>query len=173
MTVIIVSTIPDDLVRQMSALDPSPATQGAAFRAVHRRVIYFSLVGLFVVQSGFTWTSATAVPDEGAAFNAAAERGAQLYRDFNCTACHQFYGLGGYMGPDLTNVTVADGKGEAYTKGIILSGTQRMPALGITPQQADDLVAYLNAAAATGHYPIRSLDPTAWGTYRQMHTHGH
>lgn len=156
----------------MRAVEPGSSKQGAGFRAVHRRTIFFGLVGLFVVQSGFTWTSATAVPDEAAAYDASAERGAQLYRDFNCTACHQFYGLGGYMGPDLTNVTIEEGKGEAYAKGIILSGTQRMPALGLTPPQADDLVAYLNAAAATGHYPIRSVEFTAWGTYRQMHPHG-
>lgn len=136
-------------------------------------MIFFGLVGLFVMQSAFTWTTATEVSDAHASYNASAQRGAQLYRDFNCTACHQFYGLGGYMGPDLTNVVVAQGKGEAYAKGIILSGTQRMPAPGLTPPQADDLVAYLKAAAATGQYPIRSMELTPWGTYRQMHGDGH
>ncbi len=149
------------------------STRGVAFRAVHRRMIFFSLISLFIVQSGLTWTTATEVTDSAAVYDASAQRGAQLFRDFNCTACHQFYGLGGYMGPDLTNVVVAEGKGEAYASGIILSGTQRMPALGLTPAQADDLVAYLKSAAATGHYPIRSAEITSWGTYRQMHPDGH
>jgi len=143
------------------------------FHAGHRRIIFFGLVGLFIVQSVFTWTTATAVNDPDAEYDASAHRGAELYRDFNCTACHQFYGSGGYMGPDLTNVTIEADKGAAYARGIILSGTQRMPALGLTPQQADDLVAYLKAASASGRYPIRSMDLTPWGTYRQLHTDDH
>ncbi len=35
---------------------------------------------------------------------APAAAGKLLYQKYNCQACHQIYGLGGYMGPDLTNV---------------------------------------------------------------------
>lgn len=140
-----------------------------AFTARHRRTIFMVLVALFGVQSVITYTTATTVGDERATYNEASVRGADLYREFNCTACHQFYGLGGYMGPDLTNVTSAPGKGPDFAKGIILHGTQRMPALGLTPQQADDIVAFLQAVDATGTYPIRHIDLTPWGTYRSMH----
>lgn len=139
------------------------------FTAGHRRTIFFVLVVLFAGGSAVTYTSATAVRDARATYDDAATHGAQLYREFNCTACHQFYGLGGHMGPDLTNVISAPGKGPDFAKGIILHGTQRMPALGVTPQQADDIVAFLNAVDATGTYPIRHIDLTPWGTYRSMH----
>ena len=139
------------------------------FTSRHRRAHFFVLVVLFGVQSAITYTTATTVSDARATYNEAATRGADLYRAFNCTACHQFYGLGGYMGPDLTNVTSAAGKGPDFAKGIILHGTQRMPAPGITPPQADDIVAFLNAVDATGTYPIRHIDLTPWGTYRSMH----
>ena len=33
-----------------------------------------------------------------------ARAGMRLWQENNCQSCHQFYGLGGYMGPDLTNV---------------------------------------------------------------------
>ncbi|MFT3884669.1 MAG: cytochrome c [Flavobacteriales bacterium] len=145
------------------------ATQPSAFGARHRRAIFFGLVALFVAGSAITYTTATEVRDERASYNAAATRGAQLYREFNCTACHQFYGLGGYMGPDLTNVVSTPGKGPAFAKGIILHGTQRMPMLGLSEQQADDVVAFLQAVDATGTYPIRHIDLTPWGTYRSMH----
>ena len=56
-----------------------------------------------------------------------------LFNQFNCTACHQFYGLGGYMGPDLTNVT-AD-QGAAFAKALIMHGSARMPALGVSPAE--------------------------------------
>jgi nitric oxide reductase subunit C len=139
------------------------------FHMGYRRSIFFMLVSLSAVQSALTWTTSTEVRDSRAVFNPAAQRGAQWYREFNCTACHQFYGLGGYMGPDLTNVIIAPGKGPAFAKGILLHGTQRMPPMGLSPEQADDLVAYLSAAAATGEYPFRSMELTPWGTYQQMH----
>lgn len=103
--------------------------------------------------------------------NDAAQRGNELYRQFNCTACHQFYGLGGHMGPDLTNVTIAQGKGPDLARAMILHGSGRMPNLGVSKDQADDLVAFLEAVAATGTYPIRNFDITPWGTYREMHGH--
>jgi hypothetical protein len=40
----------------------------------------------------------------------------------------------------------------------------------VRDEQADDLVAFLEAVAATGTYPVRNMDLTAWGTYREMHT---
>jgi nitric oxide reductase subunit C len=153
-------------------MDGGRAAEGWAggLRTSHRRLIFFVLVALFVVQTGLTWTSSTEVVAGKGTLDAAAYRGRQLYQDFNCTACHQFYGLGGYMGPDLTNVTRAKGKGRDYSIGIILHGTERMPALGVSAAEADDLVAYLDAWAASGTYPVRALNLTPWGTYLEMHS---
>ncbi len=134
-----------------------------------RRTVYFILIGLFVLQSGLTYTVSTEASSPAAELNASAQRGEALYREFNCTACHQFYGLGGHMGPDLTNVAIAQGKGPEYARAFILHGSGRMPMLGVSTDQADDLVAFLEAVAATGIYPIRNLDLTPWGTYQQMH----
>ncbi|MCC7018829.1 MAG: cytochrome c [Ardenticatenales bacterium] len=134
----------------------------------HRRAIVAVLVLLFVVQTVLTWTTSTAVPTERGGLSQQARRGRQWYQEFNCTACHQFYGLGGYMGPDLTNVTRAKGKGPEYTKAFILHGTARMPNLGVDKSQADDLVAYLDAMAASGTYPIRAANLTPYGTYKEM-----
>lgn len=144
----------------------------SGFGVRKHRIVQLLLILLFVVQSALTYTTSTEVAAPAATLSAAAQRGEALYRDFNCTACHQFYGLGGYMGPDLTNVTFAEGKGPAFAKGVILHGSARMPALGVSPEQADDLVAFLEAVAATGTYPIRNMDLTAWGTYREMHIDG-
>lgn len=134
-----------------------------------RRTVYFVLILLFVVQSGITYTVATEASSPTAEMNDAAQRGDALYRQFNCTACHQFYGLGGHMGPDLTNVAIAEGKGPDFARAMIVHGSGLMPNLGVSNEQADDLVAFLEAVAATGTYPIRNLDITPWGTYREMH----
>ena len=135
-----------------------------------RRTVCFVLIGLFILQTGLTYTVSTEAPIPAAELNASAQRGESLYREFNCTACHQFYGLGGYMGPDLTNVTITKGKGPEYARAFIIHGSGRMPALGVSKEQADDLVAFLEAVAATGTYPIRNVDLTPWGTYREMHS---
>ncbi|MBZ0205038.1 MAG: cytochrome c [Flavobacteriales bacterium] len=149
---------------QVGSKDPS------GFGVHRKRFVYFALIGLFVVQSGLTYTTSTEVPDSAATLSEQARHGEALYREFNCTACHQFYGLGGYMGPDLTNVISAEGKGPAYAKVFILYGTGRMPAMGVSEEQADALVAFLGAVSATGTYPVRNMDLTVWGTYREMHT---
>jgi nitric oxide reductase subunit C len=153
-------------------MEPNGSIEPSEVGVRQRRTVYFVLIGLFLLQSGLTYTVSTEAPVPAAELNSAAQRGEALYREFNCTACHQFYGLGGYMGPDLTNVTIAEGKGPAFAKGVILHGSARMPALGVTPEEADDLVAFLEAVAATGTYPVRNMDLTAWGTYREMHTDG-
>ncbi len=153
-------------------MDPAgePVSARTGFTALHRRLIYFSLIALFMVQTALTWTSSTSGSDGLGNLNSTARLGRQLFQDFNCTACHQFYGLGGHMGPDLTNVTRAAGKGPAYARGIILHGTERMPMLGVSTEQADAIVTYLEAWAASGTYPVRAFNPTPYGTYREMHS---
>lgn len=149
---------------------PNGSKEPSGVGVRQRRTVYFVLIGLFVLQSGLTYTVSTEASSPSAELNDAAQRGEALYREFNCTACHQFYGLGGHMGPDLTNVTIAEGKGPDFARAVILHGSGRMPTLGVSKEQADDMVAFLEAVAATGTYPIRSLDLTPWGTYEQMHS---
>ena len=49
--------------------------------------------------------------------------GWETWQNKNCQSCHQLYGLGGYMGPDLTNVASDSTKGHAYMKTVIKYGT--------------------------------------------------
>ena len=95
----------------------------------------------------------------------AARRGQQAFQEYNCIACHQFYGLGGYMGPDLTNVV--SNRGEQYARVFIANGTTSMPNLGLTPQETDDVVAYLGFVDKTGTYPPENYEITWYGTVRQ------
>ena len=75
-----------------------------------------------------------------------------LFQKHNCTACHQLYGLGGYLGPELTTVMSQPGKGEAYVKAILKSGTARMPDFHLGEQEINSLVdflSYVNQSAIT------------------------
>lgn len=95
----------------------------------------------------------------------AARRGQQVFQDYNCIACHQFYGLGGYMGPDLTNVI--SNRGEVYASVFIANGTTRMPKLGLNEQETADVVAYLGFVDKTGTYPPKNYEVTWYGAVRQ------
>ncbi len=77
-------------------------------------------------------------------------------------ACHQFYGLGGYMGPDLTHVVSS--KGAAYARAFLISGTERMPNFGFNEQEMDELVAFLEFVDTMGTYEAPSYDLSWYGT---------
>jgi nitric oxide reductase subunit C len=83
----------------------------------------------------------------------------------NCQSCHQLYGLGGYMGPDLTNIISEKGKGKDYTRVFILNGTARMPDFHLTGSEADELISFLTWVDKSGENKI-SADKVHWsGTY--------
>ena len=85
-----------------------------------------------------------------------ARTGQLVYQQYNCVACHQFYGLGGYMGPDLTNVMSS--RGEAYARAFINSGTARMPNFNLSETEVTALIRYLEFVDQTGKYPLQDYD---------------
>lgn len=123
-----------------------------------------SLLTAFVFYSAYVYTTGTEaahVPQ----MSDEARRGQHVFQKYNCIACHQFYGLGGYMGPDLTN-TISN-RGEVYASVFIANGTTRMPKLGLTEQETADVVAYLGFVDKTGTYPPKNYEVTWFGAVRQ------
>ena len=80
-------------------------------------------------------------------------QGEILWQKSNCTACHQLYGLGGYLGPDLTNVISRPGKGPNYVKAFLNSGVKAMPLFHFSEKEKDDIVAFLSHVDKTGYFP--------------------
>jgi nitric oxide reductase subunit C len=112
------------------------------------RVLTFIILFLgFVIYSSFVYTSGTETQNNPA--NESAIRGELLYQKHNCTACHQLYGLGGFLGPELTTVISQKGKGESYVKTFLKSGTQRMPDFHLKNQEMNDLVEFLTCVDET------------------------
>ncbi len=93
-----------------------------------------------------------------------ASRGQVLWQNNNCWSCHQVYGLGGYLGPDLTNVYSARYKGENYIKAFLNSGLKQMPKFNFSEDEKDALVTYLKFIDSTGYYPNydASFEITGW-----------
>lgn len=118
------------------------------------RFVIITLVSLFACYNAIIYSqrsSGTITKIEKMTDDAIA--GEQLWQDNNCVACHQLYGLGGYLGPDLTNVISSEGKGPDYVKAFINSGIQSMPKFNFSDKEGDQIVAFLKHVDGTGIYP--------------------
>lgn len=99
------------------------------------------LLSLYIVYSCWVYMPGTS---KSTAMTEQAIYGKVLWHKKNCQNCHQVFGLGGYMGPDLTTVTTDKTRGRIYTKGMLMNGGNRMPNFHFTENEADQLVAYLD-----------------------------
>lgn len=126
-----------------------------------RRITFYALIVLLVPYNYLVYTHWTAV-DQKEQISEHAARGKQVWQKYNCSSCHQLYGLGGYMGPDLTNVISA--KGTIYTNALIQSGTGRMPAFEMKESERKALLAFLTEVDQSGHYPLKHYELKPDGT---------
>ena len=91
--------------------------------------------------------------------------GRLVWQKYNCHTCHQLYGLGGYLGPDLTNVYSRTDNNETYLKGIIKSGVKQMPAFEISDDEMKALLHFLKNVDATGTSNPQDYQPEIIGTF--------
>lgn len=93
-----------------------------------------------------------------------AVKGQELFQSNRCWSCHQLYGLGGYLGPDLTNVYSDEKKGPLYIKAFLNSGVKSMPQFNFDEEEKDAIVAYLKQVDETGIYPNydAQIEATGW-----------
>ncbi len=128
-----------------------------------RRVVLAKVIGLVAVFAVMTvlviWSPGRAPPRMQADEQVLA--GWKAWRSNNCAACHALYGLGGHLGPDLTDVVTRKGTGliRARTAG----GGDGMPAF--PSADGDAITAYLDYIDHTGDYPPRSLRAPGYGNF--------
>ena len=114
-------------------------------------IILSVLIGLFSIYNSFIYTSKSAYKNIHLSENAI--KGENIWLKNNCNSCHQIYGLGGYLGPDITNVYSRKGKGEKYIKTILNSGIKSMPKFNFSEEEKDVLVQFFKEIDQTGDYP--------------------
>jgi nitric oxide reductase subunit C len=95
--------------------------------------------------------------------NKAAIAGRNTWQQYNCQGCHQIYGLGGYMGPDLTNIISTKGVRNAET--FIKYGTGRMPNQHLSDSDISNLIAFLSWIDKTGKSKVPKEAVHWTGTY--------
>lgn len=89
---------------------------------------------------------------------AQADHGKMVWQQYNCNACHQIYGQGGFLGPDLTNSYSK--RGEKYIDAYMQSGTNIMPNFHLSDEERNALILYLKSVDQSG-----SADPKTFTIY--------
>ncbi|MDX5348875.1 MAG: cytochrome c [Hymenobacteraceae bacterium] len=124
----------------------------------------YALLGAgFLVYSGFVYKAEVPASATQAPLRQVTE-GKLLWQKHNCSSCHQLYGLGGYLGPDLTNTLSAKGKGPAYAAAILKSGTQVMPDFKLSNTEIASLLAFLEHVDNSGRGSVHDFVVTPGGS---------
>ncbi|MBX2930341.1 MAG: cytochrome c [Chitinophagaceae bacterium] len=97
-----------------------------------------------------------------AEYGSIADKGKRLWQEKNCNSCHQIYGLGGYLGPDLTNVYSQ--RSEVYIKAFLQAGTNVMPNFHLTEEQMNEIMAYFKSIDSSGYATPAKLKTNYDGT---------
>ena len=125
-------------------------------------IVAIPMVACFLCYSFYLYTS---LPVKVYETNYDAGKGQIVWQKYNCNACHQLYGLGGYLGPDLTNTYTL--KGTDYIKAFVNNGTTVMPNFHLSEQEMNALLSYLKCIDATGRSDPRTFILNYNGTIEQ------
>ncbi|MGM0391273.1 MAG: c-type cytochrome [Bacteroidota bacterium] len=125
-------------------------------------LIIVILITIFGVYNYIVYNADGFVPVEK--LSSEAVKGQQLFQSNRCWSCHQLYGLGGYLGSDLTNIYSDPNKGPNYIKAFLNSGVKSMPQFNFSEKEKNALVEYLKQVDETGIYPNYNADieTTGW-----------
>ncbi len=107
-----------------------------------------ALVVAYALQTGLVWSD----PSSQEPLTGEALLGAELWHQHNCQACHQLYGYGGFLGPDLTNVATLHGPDGLRERlaWVLEEGPGAMPVIPASSGDLDALTAWLVVMDETG-----------------------
>lgn len=127
------------------------------------RHTFFILSTLFLLYSFSIYLKPLDVNKEDKYNPEIAAEGRLIWQKYNCQSCHQLFGLGGYLGPDLTNLMSQTGKGEAVLRAMVKTGTKQMPAFNLPENEMTELIEFLKSADASGKADPRTFEKTNFG----------
>lgn len=103
-----------------------------------KKIMMAFLVAAFAVQTALVYSD-----DPPGPIDEEAIRGRELWHDNGCQVCHQFYGQGGFLGPDLTDAySFVD---TARLRSLLTIGSGQMPAFNLSNAEIRDIRAFLKA----------------------------
>jgi len=110
-------------------------------RKTHVAGFLFSAYIIFTV---WVYSSGTENRSRPGRMSKDAYAGKLLYQELNCSSCHQIFGLGGYLGPELTRVISSPGKGERFVSALLKFGPKQMPDFHLDSLQSYQIVCFLS-----------------------------
>ena len=113
------------------------------------------LVAMFGLQTFLVYTDPTG--RDLPSLSQAASEGREIWLSHNCQVCHQFYGFGGFLGPDLTNASSRLDR--ARLDSVLTEGIAQMPAFHLSPREISAVAAYLREMDGTGVGQARAPRP--------------
>ncbi|MDP1762683.1 MAG: cytochrome c [Sediminibacterium sp.] len=125
-------------------------------------MIAASLVAIFLCYTFYIYAS---LPIKNFTANEAVSKGKRVWQEKNCGACHQIYGLGGYLGPDLTNEYSL--RSTDFIKVFLNYGTPAMPNFNLSEQDINHLLAFLKSIDASGKSDPKTFTIHYNGTIEQ------
>lgn len=120
-----------------------------------RKLLMAFLVASFATQTMLVYADDT--PLQTPPLDAEELAGRELWHKHNCQVCHQVYGFGGFLGPDLTNA--ASRLTRERLDEILTEGSGQMPAFHMAPEEIDAIESYLMALDETGVGQARKYAP--------------
>ncbi len=120
-----------------------------------RKYLLLVLWGVYLSVSIVAYTDFPGRPS-GQPLTELEREGLSVWRHHNCQVCHQIYGFGGFLGPDLTNF-VNDETSDGELSSILTYGLGRMPALNLNLSNQRAVLAYLRRLNRTGRSQPRPL----------------
>lgn len=113
---------------------------------VHRKILLSFLVLFFIIQSLLVYLDSNKF--QKISFSPSAQLGRTIWLENNCQSCHQIYGFGGFLGPDLTNTAKYYSSEDLIE--ILETGPLQMPSIKLSKKEAKDLSAFFNEIDKTG-----------------------
>lgn len=129
-------------------------------KAIH---IYIALFFCFICYSVILYTTPLKVHLKHNYDTNKAVEGRLVWQKYNCQSCHQLYSLGGYLGPDLTNLLSKE-NGEIILVNILKTGTGAMPGFDLSEKEKLNLIEFLKMTNESGTADLRHFKPSITGT---------
>jgi len=133
-----------------------------------KQLILTLLFIVFIIYTIVVFTHGTAFSKGKTYLTHEAQKGKIIFQEKNCMACHQIYGLGGYMGPDLTNIISKRNNNTSIAKAFLKNGTEKMPDFELTEVEIEALIAYLKYLDQAGNYPQKNYELSPLGTVKEI-----
>ncbi|MEE9312543.1 MAG: cytochrome c [Planctomycetota bacterium] len=111
-----------------------------------RIALMIGLVAAFAGQTYLVYSDSTGYENDPLTEEALAGR--EIWLSRNCQSCHQLYGFGGFLGPDLTNA--GPRLEQQRLKELLTVGSKQMPAFDLTDTEIAQVYAFLSEVDKTG-----------------------